>query len=85
VTAKREEDTRALGQAMEGHCAASVVREPTHELDAVHVAFLVDADEESEMEAAIEDLARDWDRRVEMRLLGPMAAYDFVGSREPVS
>jgi hypothetical protein len=85
VTAKREEDTRALGQAMEGHCAASVVREPTHELDAVHVAFLVDADEASEMEAAIEDLARDWDRRVEMRLLGPMAAYDFVGSREPVS
>jgi len=68
---------------MEGHCVASVVREPTHELDAVHVAFLVEADGESEMERAIEDLARDWEGRVDVRLLGPMAAYDFVGSALP--
>jgi Gas vesicle synthesis protein GvpL/GvpF len=85
VAAKREEDTRALGDAMEGHCVASVVRDPTHELDAAHVAFLVDSDQESDMEAVIEDLASDWDGRVEMRILGPMAAYDFVGSKEPVS
>ena len=85
VAAKREEDTRALGEAMEGHCVASVVRDPTHELDAVHLAFLVDSDQESDMEAALEDLAGTWDGRIEIRLLGPMAAYDFVGSKEPVS
>jgi hypothetical protein len=56
------------------------VREPTHELDAVHVAFLVDTDRESEMEQVIDDLARDWEGRIELRLLGPMAAYDFVGA-----
>ena len=80
VTVKRHKDTRALGNAMEGHCVASVVREPTHERDAVHVAFLVDTGQESEMEQAIEDLAHDWDGRIELRLLGPMAAYDFVGT-----
>ena len=83
VAAKRYKDTHALGHAMEGLCVASVVREPTHELDAAHVAFLVDTDRESEMEEAIEDLARDWEGRIDVRLLGPMAAYDFVGSMLP--
>jgi hypothetical protein len=83
VAAKREEDTGALGDAMNGHCVASVVRDPTHELDAVHVAFLVDSDQEDDMEAALEDLAGSWDGRVELRLLGPMAAYDFVGTAAP--
>jgi len=80
---KRRKDTRALGDAMEGHCVASVVREPTHELDAVHVALLVETDGESEMEQAIGDLARDWEGRIQVRLHGPMAAYDFVGSVLP--
>jgi hypothetical protein len=68
---------------MEGHCVASVVREPSHELDAAHVAFLVQTDKESEVEQVVEDLARDWEGRIEIRLLGPMAAYDFVGSVVP--
>jgi hypothetical protein len=83
VSAKRHKDTRVLGNAMEGHCVASVVREPTHELDAAHVAFLVETDKESEVEQVVEDLARDWEGRIELRLLGPMAAYDFVGSVLP--
>lgn len=77
-TSHREEDTRALQEVMEGHCAASVVREPTDELEAVHVAFLVETDEERDVEQVIEDLARDWAGRIEVQLLGPMAAYDFV-------
>jgi gas vesicle protein GvpL/GvpF/Lsr2 protein len=83
VAAKREEDTRALGEAMEGHCVASVAREPAHELEAVHVAFLVAADEEGEVERVIEDLAREWAGWIEVQLLGPMAAYDFVGTAKP--
>jgi len=82
VSAKREEDTRVLGNAMKGHCVASVVREPTHELDAAHVAFLVDTDKEDDMERVIENLAHDWQGWIEVRLIGPMAAYDFVGSAE---
>jgi hypothetical protein len=37
------------------------------------------------MEQVIDDLARDWAGRIEVRLLGPMAAYDFVGATEPES
>jgi hypothetical protein len=83
VKAKREEDTRALGEAIEGHCVASVVRKPTHELEAVHVAFLVDADKESDVERVVADLAQDWEGRIELQLLGPMAAYDFVETPKP--
>ena len=83
VTAKREEDTRAVVEAMDGHCVASVVRQPADELEAAHVAFLVAADQESDVERVIEDLARDWEGRIEVQLLGPMAAYDFVGTAKP--
>jgi gas vesicle protein GvpL/GvpF/Lsr2 protein len=83
VTVRREEDTRALMEAMEGHCVASVARERAHELDAVHVAFLVATDEEGEVERVIEDLAREWAGRIEVQLLGPMAAYDFAGTANP--
>jgi len=85
VKARREEDTRALRQAMERLCVASVAREPAHELDAVHVAFLVAVDQEPEVERVIEDLAHGWEGRIEVQLLGPMAAYDFAGTAQSES
>jgi hypothetical protein len=83
ISAKREKDTRELQDSMADHCAASFVREPTHEDDAVHVAFLVETGQEQEMEKVVEDLMRRWEGRVELRVLGPMAAYDFVGTTQP--
>ena len=83
VTVKREADTRELGRRVDGRCAASVVRDPTHELDAAHVAFLVRIDQESDFRRAIDELGADWKGRVEFRVLGPMAAYDFVITAEP--
>jgi hypothetical protein len=85
VKARQKEDTRALRQAMEGLCVASVAREPTHELDAVHVAFLVAVDQEPEVERVIEDLAHEWEGRIDVQLLGPMAAYDFAGTAQSES
>jgi gas vesicle protein GvpL/GvpF len=81
VAASREQDTRAVEKTMEGQYVASV-RKPAQELDAVHVAFLVDIDQHHEVERVIEDLAREWDGRIQLRLLGPMAAYDFVATME---
>ena len=85
VKARREEDMRALRRAMETLCVASVAREPTHELDAVHVAFLVAVDQEPEVEQVIEDLAHEWEGRIDVQLLGPMAAYDFAGTAQSES
>ncbi len=78
ITAKRAADTRALGEVAAPCCVAGVVREPTHELDAVHVALLVETSRRDDLEQALSDLASDWEGRIGIRLLGPMAPYDFT-------
>ena len=80
ITAKRTADTRALGEVAAPHCVASVAREPTHELDAVHVALLAEITRQNGLEQALSGLAAAWEGRVEIRLLGPMAPYDFTRS-----
>jgi hypothetical protein len=82
VAARREEDTRLLLSAAADHCEASFVRDPTHEMDAVNVAFLVDEDKAGELDLVVEDLGSRWEGRVELRVLGPMAPYDFVGGTQ---
>ena len=83
VAAKREEDTRTLGDTVAGRVTASAVRPPTHELDAMCTAFLVETDAAEGLEQAVERLARDWHGRIELRLIGPLAAYDFTGTAAP--
>lgn len=83
IEAKREQDARALGDAVADHVSASVMRSPTHDLDAVHAGFLVDLDVARDLEKAVDRLARDWDGRIELQLRGPLAAYDFVGTTTP--
>lgn len=85
ISAKREQDTRMLGDMMEGHAAASVVHEPSHERAAVDVAFLLDADQQKHLQQVVDKLAKTWKGRVELRVLGPMAAYDFVAAAQPGS
>jgi len=82
---EREQDTRTLMQAMEGLCVASIAREPAGELDAVHIAFLVAVDQEPEVERVIGDLTREWEGRIDVQLLGPMAAYHFAETAQPDS
>jgi hypothetical protein len=79
IEARREADTRALGDAVAEQVTASVVRPPTHELDAVYAAFLVEADQAEGLRQAVEQLAEQWGDRMDLRLIGPLAAYDFVG------
>lgn len=83
ITAKREADTRAFGDAVASYCIATNVRQPTHELDAVNVALLIKTAGQADLEKALDKLARDWTGRVSMRLLGPMAPYDFVTTLQP--
>jgi len=85
VAAKREDDTRALGDAVAGRVTASAVRPPTHELDAVYTAFLVETSAVQDLEQAVEQLAHDWRGQIELRLIGPLAAYDFTGTAAPAA
>ncbi len=83
VDEKRTADTRRLGEVIDPYCEASNVREPSHELDAVHAAVLVKNNRVADLEGALSELSDDWAGRVELRLLGPMAAYDFVSAGKP--
>ena len=83
VGGKREADTRQLTERTAGFCTASAIREPTHDLDAVHVALLLDDDRADKLDEVIKDLSGRWEGRVELWVLGPMAAYDFVGTTDP--
>ena len=80
VAVKREKDTRQLLSAIDNQGLGSLIRQPTHELDAAYVAVLAELDKADELEKAVSDLADKWQERIELRLLGPMAPYDFVGA-----
>lgn len=82
IAAKREEDTRTLVSHVSDLVAASFVREPTHELDAVSAAFLVEDDDAEEFERVVQEMGQDWEGQVDLSLRGPMAAWDFVGARQ---
>ncbi|HEY0696749.1 MAG TPA: GvpL/GvpF family gas vesicle protein [Micromonospora sp.] len=84
VEPRRDADTRRLLDALATVVAQSTIRPPSHEQDAVHLAFLVDVDRESDFVAAVEDAAREQRERISMRLLGPLAPYDFVSPAQPV-
>ncbi|MGV9668123.1 GvpL/GvpF family gas vesicle protein [Nocardia niigatensis] len=83
IEAKRADDTQKVASALEKLEALINQREPTHEEDAVHLAVLIESARERELEEAVRQLITDWDGRVELDLLGPMAAYDFVTKPAP--
>jgi hypothetical protein len=78
IAAKREADTAAFAAAVEPYCEAIAGREPTHEEDAVGLALLVRRDQEDDLRQEVREAAARWRDRVDFRLLGPMAPYDFV-------
>ena len=82
--ARRQADMRTVEQAMQRACVASAPQQPADERDAFAIAFLVPAGQEGEAEQVVEELARDWDGRIDMQLLGPMAPYDFVDTADLV-
>jgi hypothetical protein len=82
VTERRHADTRLLMDRLGplAQDALSGTRESNDpEEQSIRASFLVRyADRERFTEAA-EELAREWAERMRMRLLGPVAPYDFVG------
>ncbi|GAA3079936.1 GvpL/GvpF family gas vesicle protein [Streptosporangium carneum] len=83
VEARRDADTETLVAALAPLSVAVALREPTHEQDAVHVAFLVEAERQDEFEQVVDEFGERWTDRVTLRLLGPLAPYDFVMAPAP--
>jgi hypothetical protein len=78
MDAKRELDSQVVLDAVLPHSSAYRLRSGTgvnHLLDAV---FLVEDDQRASFEETLESLAEGMHERARLRLLGPLAAYDFV-------
>jgi len=84
ISAKREQDTASLVEALRPLELDAAPREATHECDAVYVAYLVDTDKRDAFQQAVDDWAEQQRGRIDdLRVLGPVAAYDFVAGRGP--
>jgi hypothetical protein len=75
---KRQRDTEALVDALEPYAAAVTPRAPASEDTAADVAFLVTDRRLPEFEEAVDALGERWAGRVRLRMVGPLAPYDFV-------
>ncbi|MHC1561874.1 GvpL/GvpF family gas vesicle protein [Actinomycetospora sp. C-140] len=74
----RADDAQACVDAISKFAVATEVKEAGGENGAVHLAFLVRTDHRSDFERAVDDLGDAWSGRVELRLIGPTAAFDFL-------
>jgi hypothetical protein len=81
VEQRRQSHNQALVDALSAHAVANAAQPPSHEMDAVNVAWLIETDAVDEFVQAVEDFAEQRRDLIRMRLLGPLAPYDFVTQR----
>ncbi|GAB2829355.1 hypothetical protein GCM10022221_29860 [Actinocorallia aurea] len=81
---KRAADTDVLLSALEPYSVGAALRDAAGETAAAEAAFLVADDDLPEFEDAVDALGERWAGRVSLRLLGPLAPYDFVPVLEEV-
>ncbi len=78
IAAKRQADSEALTEELAALGVLVAERPPSHEQDAAHVAVLIETEREDELEQAVDEFAARSEGRITLRLLGPLAPYDFV-------
>ncbi len=83
IEAARQADTQRVVEELKEMAEQVNVREPTHEWDAVHVAVLAKVDHEADLQELVERLNESARGRTELRIVGPVAAYDFVMTTTP--
>jgi hypothetical protein len=79
LEARREVEAAQVLERLSPLAAATAPRTPAQPEDIVDVAFLVPRSTQQAFEDAVEDIGKDLHGRVHLRLLGPLAPYDFVG------
>ncbi|WP_327151835.1 GvpL/GvpF family gas vesicle protein [Nocardia sp. NBC_01329] len=83
IEAKRAEDTRRVVSALRELDPTVRERDPAHEDDAFHLAVLLDLSRQEALMGVLTELGEEWEGRVRLDLLGPMASYDFVTAHQP--
>lgn len=75
---RRDVDAKDIVDRIGPFAEAVSTTTPTQPEDVVNAAFLVRRDGAEEFEAAVEELGADTHEWLKLRLLGPLAPYDFV-------
>jgi hypothetical protein len=76
--ALRDVDAAALLEPLQPLAVDTVTRQPANPEDVLNAAFLLSDKRIDEFEEAVEELGRAHAGRIRLRLLGPLAPYDFV-------
>jgi hypothetical protein len=79
---RRDAEAARLVQRLEPYAVGVVSHHPGQPDDVVNTSFLVERGRAKEFEDAIEQLGADLHGRARLRLLGPLAPYDFVPADE---
>lgn len=79
LESKRGWDAETLMESVTPHVVAEEVRAGSGVDHVLNVALLVDQEHQADFEQALESLAEAVHERIRLRLVGPVAPYDFVG------
>jgi hypothetical protein len=75
---RREFDASRMLERIAPTVVDTVQHQPASPEDVINAAFLVERNREREFSVAVEEVGREYDGQVRLRLLGPLAPYDFV-------
>ena len=75
---ERSADAAAAEEKLSQFAVAVLVKEAGGEDGAVNISLLVRRDHRSEFEQAVDALGDEWGDRVSLRLIGPVAPFDFL-------
>lgn len=78
VERQRADDAGAADERLSPFSVAVLVKEAGGEDGAVNLSVLVRRDHRSEFEQAVDALGDEWGDRVALRLIGPVAPFDFL-------
>lgn len=75
---RREADAADMLRRISPSAVSTVERQPANPEDVINAAFLVERAKEVKFSDAVEEVGREFAGRVRLRLLGPLAPYDFT-------
>jgi hypothetical protein len=75
---KRETDAQQMLEKLRPLARQTAVSQPEQPDVVINAAFLVERARQQEFEDAVEDVGKTFAGRLRLRLLGPLAPYDFV-------
>jgi hypothetical protein len=75
---RRDDEAAQMLERLRPFAVSTVANPPGRPEDLINAALLVERERAREFEDAVENLGRDLIDRVRLRLLGPLAPYDFV-------